>query len=81
MKTIYDFQQFSNSTYLLDTQYRMPTQLGDFISEEVYENKLKSDHKITDWSAVRFVDVRKGQEEHVGLSWKESLSIGPLVEM
>ncbi|OJT11526.1 ATP-dependent helicase upf1 [Trametes pubescens] len=72
MKTIYDFEQFKDSTYFLDTQYRMPTPLGDFISEEVYENKLKSVHNITDRSAVRFVDVWKGREELVGSSWKNT---------
>ncbi len=81
MKTIYDFEQFKDSTYFLDTQYRMPTPLGDFISEEVYENKLKSVHNITDRSAVRFVDVWKGREELVGSSWKVRPRAGLSVEM
>ncbi|EJF57438.1 hypothetical protein DICSQDRAFT_69502 [Dichomitus squalens LYAD-421 SS1] len=70
MKTIFDFKHFKPTAYFLNTQYRMPVPLGEFISEEVYNSKLKSVHKINDDSCVRFVDVRKGAEESVGLSWK-----------
>ena len=70
MKTIFDFKQLKPLAYFLNTQYRMPVPLGDFISHEVYNSKLKSVHKITDGSCVRFVDVRKGAEESVGSSWK-----------
>lgn len=76
MKTIYDFKHLRASAYFLNTQYRMPTPLGEFISEYVYDKKLLSVHQITDFSAVLFVDVRKGQEERVGSSWK----VYPLVE-
>ncbi|KAI0827617.1 P-loop containing nucleoside triphosphate hydrolase protein [Trametes gibbosa] len=70
MKTIYDLKHLKTATYFLNTQYRMPIPLGNFISECVYDGKLKSMHKITDRSAVKFVDVRKGREEKVGSSWK-----------
>ena len=48
----------------------MPVPLGDFISKHVYDSKLKSAHPIEANSCVRFVDVRKGEEEAVGSSWK-----------
>ncbi|KAI0740540.1 P-loop containing nucleoside triphosphate hydrolase protein [Earliella scabrosa] len=70
MKTIFDFKQLKPLAYFLNTQYRMPVPLGDFISDQVYNSKLKSVHNITDGSCVRFVDVRKGAEESVGSSWK-----------
>ncbi len=70
MKTIYDIKHLKASAYFLDAQYRMPVPLGQFISEYVYDKKLLSVHPIVDFSAVRFVDVRKGQEERVGSSWK-----------
>lgn len=77
MKTIYDFRQLKASAYFLNTQYRMPVPLGEFISEYVYDKKLLSEHSITDRSAVRFVDVRKGREERVGSSWKVSERVEP----
>ncbi|TBU26537.1 P-loop containing nucleoside triphosphate hydrolase protein, partial [Dichomitus squalens] len=72
MQTIFDFKQFQKSSYFLDTQYRMPVPLGNFISKTIYDSKLKSEHKIRDFrtSSVLFVDVRKGAEERAGLSWK-----------
>ncbi|KAH9856811.1 hypothetical protein C2E23DRAFT_721458 [Lenzites betulinus] len=73
MKTIYDFKHLKGAGYFLNIQYRMPVPLGEFISKTVYDGKLKSEHKITDWSAVSFVDVRKGREEKVGSSWKVRL--------
>ncbi|OSC98823.1 P-loop containing nucleoside triphosphate hydrolase protein [Trametes coccinea BRFM310] len=70
IKTIYDFKHLKASAYFLNTQYRMPLLLGEFISDHVYDSKLRSVHAISDRSAVRFVNVRKGTEERVGSSWK-----------
>ena len=50
----------------------MPTLLGDFISAEVYNNKLKSVHPIQTASCVKFVDVWNGEEESVGKTFKAS---------
>lgn len=72
MKTIFDFKQIKPSAYFLNTQYRMPTPLGDFISAEIYNSKLESVHNITDGSCVRFVDVRKGLEASAGSSFTVS---------
>ncbi|KAI1783950.1 P-loop containing nucleoside triphosphate hydrolase protein [Ganoderma leucocontextum] len=73
MKTIFDFKHLKPSAYFLITQYRMPVlPLGEFISEEVYNSKLKSIHNITDGSCVRFVDVRKGTEESMAPGWKNT---------
>ncbi len=72
MKTIFDFKQIKPSAYFLNTQYRMPTPLGDFISAEIYNSKLESVHDITDGSCVRFVDVRKGLEASAGSSFTVS---------
>ena len=70
MKTIFDFKHLKPSAYFLNTQYRMPIPLGEFISEEVYNSKLKSIHDIFDSSCVCFVDVRKGVEESMAPGWK-----------
>lgn len=47
----------------------MPTPLGAFISDEVYNGKLRSEHKISNLDCVAFVDVGKGQEMQIGTSW------------
>jgi hypothetical protein len=51
---------------------RMPPQIGDFISETVYDNKLMSNplHPITgSVMACYFIDVKQGREERSGTSW------------
>lgn len=60
-----------NETRTID---RMPTAIGNFISQHVYKNRLRSHHKIHERSACRFVDVRKGRERKQGVSWV----VGPL---
>ncbi|ETW83206.1 hypothetical protein HETIRDRAFT_444627 [Heterobasidion irregulare TC 32-1] len=57
----------------LDTQYRMPPQIGSFISQEVYDNKLDSNplHPVKSSTiACQFIDVEDGFEQHDGTSWK-----------
>jgi superfamily I DNA and/or RNA helicase len=49
--------------------------LGGFISENVYEGKLRSCHNIVDHSCVVFIDTEKGREEEQGKSYKASISI------
>ena len=56
---------------------RMPVPLGKFISKHVYDSKLKSEHKITAKSCVRFIDVRKGEEKSAGSSWKVHIFVYP----
>ncbi|KAI0359312.1 P-loop containing nucleoside triphosphate hydrolase protein [Trametes cingulata] len=72
MKTIFDFPHLKGSSYFLNTQYRMPVPIGDFISKQMYASKLKSSHEETDRGCVRMIDVRKGKEEADGSSWKNT---------
>ncbi|PIL32976.1 hypothetical protein GSI_05094 [Ganoderma sinense ZZ0214-1] len=81
MKTIFDFAQFRASSYFLDTQYRMPVPLGDFISKHVYDSRLKSSHAITAPNCVKFVDVRKGAEAPAGSSWKNMDEVHTVVNL
>ncbi|PIL32978.1 hypothetical protein GSI_05096 [Ganoderma sinense ZZ0214-1] len=81
MKTIFDFAQFRASSYFLDTQYRMPVPLGDFISKHVYDSRLKSSHAITSAACVMFVDVRKGAEAPAGSSWKNMEEVHTVVNL
>jgi hypothetical protein len=54
----------------------MPVPLGGFISEEVYDGKLRSEHEICAMECVAFVDAAKGQEEKCGTSWRVSGYVG-----
>ena len=48
----------------------MPIQIGEFISEHVYDGKLKSQHSITSPNCLAFVDVDIGVESPEDKSWK-----------
>lgn len=65
---------FFSSSYFLTTYLdRMPPQIGDIISEAVYEGKLKSydKHPITsEVTACYFVNIANGTEEQSGTSFK-----------
>lgn len=48
---------------------RMPQSIGAFISQHVYNNRLKTQHTIAGPSACQFVDVSHGREGSAGHSW------------
>ncbi|KAI6095154.1 AAA domain-containing protein, partial [Pisolithus sp. B1] len=50
-------------------QHRMPSAIGDLISQKVYNGKLKTRHANSISLPCRFVDVRRGQEKQSGKSW------------
>ncbi|KAF8896425.1 P-loop containing nucleoside triphosphate hydrolase protein [Infundibulicybe gibba] len=58
-----------------DKQYRMPIPLGNFISKNIYKNKLKSVHAVISPRSCQFVDVSNGKEEHRGQSWANTREI------
>ncbi|KAH9976258.1 P-loop containing nucleoside triphosphate hydrolase protein [Lactifluus volemus] len=70
LQTIFDIKHLEKRSHFLDTQYRLPTPLGGFISEMVYSGKLRSCHKIVDYSCIKFIDVRKGNERKKGSSYE-----------
>ncbi|TFK21196.1 hypothetical protein FA15DRAFT_94068 [Coprinopsis marcescibilis] len=53
----------------------MPIPIGKFISSNVYDNKLKSQHDLTDWKVCRFVNVKGSNEKRKGTSWVNELEI------
>ncbi|CCM06043.1 uncharacterized protein FIBRA_08289 [Fibroporia radiculosa] len=69
IQTIFDLKHLKPQAHFLDTQYRMPAPLGNFISHNVYNSKLRSVHRIKDASCIVFVDVAKGTEAKSGNSW------------
>ncbi|OJT07637.1 ATP-dependent helicase upf1 [Trametes pubescens] len=72
MKTIFDFSHLKSASFFLDTQYRMPIELGRFISDAMYQSKLKSVHNVTGTACIMAIDVRKGAEQSAGSSWKNT---------
>ncbi|ESK87246.1 atp-dependent helicase nam7 [Moniliophthora roreri MCA 2997] len=72
LKSIFEVTHLRRRIDFLDTQYRMPPQIGSFVSCHVYDGLLNSNphHPITDEVlACRLVNV-SGKEEKEGSSWK-----------
>ncbi|KIM67497.1 hypothetical protein SCLCIDRAFT_1106126 [Scleroderma citrinum Foug A] len=69
LQSIFEFDHLLEKAIFLDTQYRLPCVVGDFISENVYQGQLTSFHDITDRKACRFIDVEGGNEAKQGHSW------------
>ncbi|KAI0266502.1 P-loop containing nucleoside triphosphate hydrolase protein [Gloeopeniophorella convolvens] len=81
LETIFDIKHLEKTSHFLDTQYRMPVPLGNFISQNVYNGKLQSDHSITDRSCISFIDVHKGWEVKQGKSWKNMEEVHAVVKI
>lgn len=69
LQSIFEVKHLSKKALLLDTQYRMPGVIGDFISQKVYNGKLRTCHANAVKSPCRFIDVERGQEKQSGKSW------------
>ncbi|KAI0343425.1 P-loop containing nucleoside triphosphate hydrolase protein [Trametopsis cervina] len=74
LQSIFDVKHLKPQAYFLNTQYRMPVPLGNFISHAVYNSELKSNHAIQDTSCIAFIDAAKGQEVQSGKSWTKHVS-------
>ncbi|KAF5360173.1 hypothetical protein D9758_011319 [Tetrapyrgos nigripes] len=81
LQCIFNVKHLQSKSYFLDTQYRMPTVLGSFISQTVYDSQLKSEHKLKDLSCVSFIDAAMGKEEKSGSSWMNQEEIGCVVNL
>ncbi|KAG6821293.1 hypothetical protein H0H93_000153 [Arthromyces matolae] len=65
LQSIFEVAHLRPHALFLDTQYRMPPQIGSLISDLIYDSKLKSNplHPVTDSTqACYFIDAA-GQEE------------------
>ncbi|KAF9558500.1 P-loop containing nucleoside triphosphate hydrolase protein [Agrocybe pediades] len=82
MKTIFDVQHIPSQSFL-DTQYRMPAAVGNFISTAVYLGRLKSARPLEDNTCLAFVnvDLPRGEEEKAGFSWKNTGEIQTIVHL
>ncbi|KAG6824710.1 hypothetical protein H0H92_006077 [Tricholoma furcatifolium] len=81
IKTIFDIAHLRETAEFLDTQYRMPVPLGNFISHHVYHGRLKSEHTIKHSSCVTFVNVSSGIEAKSGFSWTNLQEIKAVVNI
>ncbi|KAI6030237.1 P-loop containing nucleoside triphosphate hydrolase protein, partial [Pisolithus marmoratus] len=69
LQSIFEVKHLHREALFLDTQYRMPSVIGDFVSQKVYDGDLKTCHKNSVSLACRFVNVERGQERRSGKSW------------
>jgi len=70
LRSVFEMAGMRKVSVFLDTQYRMPTPIGNFISKRVYGNQLKSHHTIHDRSCCKLVDVAHGKEVKAGHSYQ-----------
>ncbi|KAF7316738.1 AAA-12 domain-containing protein [Mycena chlorophos] len=65
LQSVFEVTHLQQQSFFLNTQYRMPPQIGSFISQKVYDDQLKSNphHPVPDTEvACYFVDVIGSRE-------------------
>ncbi|KAI6042877.1 AAA domain-containing protein [Pisolithus marmoratus] len=60
---------------------RIPRVIGDFISQKIYNGKLKTCHANSISFPCRFIDVERGQEKQSGKSWINALEARVVVQV
>ncbi|KAK7033223.1 regulator of nonsense transcripts 1 [Favolaschia claudopus] len=68
LQSVFEMEHLRKNAIFLDTQCIMPTRLGTFIGNNVYDSRLKSVHPNR-FRCCRFLDVRRGRESKSGSSW------------
>ncbi|KAK0471205.1 P-loop containing nucleoside triphosphate hydrolase protein, partial [Armillaria novae-zelandiae] len=81
MQSIFDIDHLKGIAHALNIQYRMPHPLGDFISQEVYDNRLYSENDIKDPSCIAFIDAKDGKEEKSGFSWRNNDEVQTVAQL
>ncbi|PPR00901.1 hypothetical protein CVT24_000386 [Panaeolus cyanescens] len=72
LQSIFEIPHLQENVYFLDTQYRMPPQIGGLISTSIYDGKLKSNPKhpaANNRFTCFFIDI-EGDEERAKDSFK-----------
>jgi len=59
----------------------MPEQIGNFISTNVYDGRLKTVHALASGACCRFVNVWKGKEEQRGHSWVNVEELKTIIQL
>ncbi|KAK0445644.1 P-loop containing nucleoside triphosphate hydrolase protein [Desarmillaria tabescens] len=81
MQCIFDIEHLKDIAHTLDIQYRMPHPLGNFISQEVYHNQIRSEHEVTDPSCIAFINTKYGSEKKSGFSWMNEAEVHTIAHL
>ncbi|KAG1747231.1 P-loop containing nucleoside triphosphate hydrolase protein [Suillus paluster] len=81
LQSIFEFPHLRKRAHFLNTQYRMPVVIGNFISHHVYANKLKTSHGNFSKTVCHFLDVKRGQQKKAGHSWINSQEIAVIIHL
>jgi len=80
LKSVFEIPHLRKKSLFLDTQYRMPHFVGDFLSERMYDSALATTHANGSNICCRFVDVTpswqdKGEDGKSWININEALTI------
>lgn len=84
LQSIFEIPHLQKQVVFLNTQYRMPPQIGNIISELVYEKKLKSNpsHPITeDMTACYFVEALGKEKGLTTGSFKNEVEASHIIQL
>ncbi|KAF7327653.1 AAA-12 domain-containing protein [Mycena kentingensis (nom. inval.)] len=84
LQSIFEVTHLQGKTHFLDTQYRMPPQIGAFISSKVYDNKLKSNpkHPVLDTEvACYFINVGGAKELLTNNTYSNTLEMQAVIQL
>ncbi|KAK7681870.1 hypothetical protein QCA50_015218 [Cerrena zonata] len=69
LRSVFEMSHLRTNVFL-DIQYRMPKPVGNFLSQHVYDKRLRSVHTESALECCRLVDIHNGQEREWGrTSW------------
>ncbi|TCD70196.1 hypothetical protein EIP91_004376 [Steccherinum ochraceum] len=78
--SIFEVKHLSQKAVFLNTQYRMPEPIGDFISRKVYGGRLSTQHDIKNRNCLKFIDVG-GQEASEGTSFQNTKEVDAVIHV
>ncbi|KAL0954953.1 hypothetical protein HGRIS_003886 [Hohenbuehelia grisea] len=84
LRSIFELDHLAAGTMFLNTQYRMPPQMGGFISTHVYDERLLSNklHPIPDTiQACFFINVANGSQQFANKSFKNDLECDMVLQI
>jgi len=84
LQSIFEVAHLRESAIFLDIQYRMPPQIGDFISTAIYGGQLQSNpsHPITSQTiACHLVDVSHGKQQSQDYSFKNLAELEAVLQI
>ncbi|KAI5480605.1 hypothetical protein MNV49_000301 [Pseudohyphozyma bogoriensis] len=80
--SVFDVAHLKAGAYFLDTQYRMPSKIGDFIGKHVYSGQLKSFQGVSqEQDCIKLVDVASGFEESCGTSTRNLGELNVVIQL